>query len=60
MQSTFDAVAGLASAAVNSVSREEIQLGQHSLLVTERLAEGGFGFIDMVQNVNTGQSYAVS
>ena len=42
------------------LNREEVQLGSHLLTVKERIAEGGFGFVDLVVNSVTGTEYVVS
>lgn len=41
------------------LNREEVQLGSHLLTVKERIAEGGFGFVDLVTNSVTGTDYVV-
>jgi hypothetical protein len=40
--------------------KEELTVAGHSLVVKERIAEGGFGFVDLVANPQTGQEFVVS
>jgi hypothetical protein len=39
--------------------KEELTVAGHSLVVKERIAEGGFGFVDLVANPQTGQEFVV-
>lgn len=40
--------------------KEELTVAGHNLVVKERIAEGGFGFVDLVTNPQTGQEFVVS
>ena len=40
--------------------KEEVTISGHQLIVKERIAEGGFGFVDLVCNPQTGQELVVS
>jgi hypothetical protein len=39
--------------------KEEITLAGYNVVVKERIAEGGFGFVDLVVNPLTGQEFVV-
>jgi hypothetical protein len=39
--------------------KEELTVAGHNLIVKERIAEGGFGFVDLVASPQTGQEFVV-
>lgn len=39
-----------ASAVSSHAPKEEIRVGGHSVVVKQRIAEGGFGFVDLVSD----------
>mmetsp|Transcript_15865 Transcript_15865/g.23892 ORF Transcript_15865/g.23892 Transcript_15865/m.23892 type:complete len:604 (-) Transcript_15865:166-1977(-) len=39
--------------------KEEVTISGHQLIVKERIAEGGFGFVDLVCNPQTGQEFVL-
>ena len=42
-----------------TLKHEEFTIGSYNLLVTKRIAEGGFGFIDLVQDANTKSNFVL-
>lgn len=45
--------------ALNKAAQTELRVGNHTVLVKERLAEGGFGFVDLVTEVNTQKDFVL-
>ncbi len=53
-------MSNLGKALQSSASKEEIRIGGISVVVKHRLAEGGFGFVDLVADTHTHQEFVVS
>jgi hypothetical protein len=56
----FNSMSNLGKALQSSASKEEIRIGGISVVVKHRLAEGGFGFVDLVADTHTHQEFVVS
>ena len=44
----------------STISSETFQIGSYSVAVKKRLAEGGFGFVDLVNEQRSGKDLCVS